>query len=252
LSQEQCLALEELKKALHVELDVEPPSPLNPVHHEAHGGDANYAAYLKEYRLSVAYALYHMQKENCDFRTLIENLGHRRRHMAQQCNFKIVELYGAATDQNMITIYDPTYAYHGQKIHEKYPELPIIVKTELNGKQVFLTQINDDGWIHPDGEHRSEILDKVDCLCRKVHKDHYSQENMRALASDLSKIVWWLSHAPPFLRGTPTVISILLDAFCLYHQCAPFVKSIDLNCEALTYDNEEEFTQYMQKAAIVS
>ena len=85
----------------------------------------------------------------------------------------------------------------------------------------------------------------MESLCRTVHSNTYPEDRTRQLAYDLGKIIWWLSHAPPFLRGTPTIISMLMDGFWIYHKREPLVKSPDLNCEALLYNNEEEFAVYM-------
>ena len=231
ISVEQQLALDELKQALDREVDVIPPLPLNELHHNAHGGDANREIYHKEYRTAVAFALYRMQNKPCDFKNLIEQLGHRRRHMAVLGKLDGIKLYGIPTDCPTFTRYNPGYTLYGQRIREKYPDVPFIVSAFLNGRKIFLTQINEDSWFHPDGEHREEILVKINALCQKVHAAYYPEEKTCALAYDLGKIIWWLSHAPPFLRGTPTIIAILMDAFWICHQRKPF-KSIDLNCEA--------------------
>ena len=147
--------------------------------------------------------------------------------------------------QHMLTYYTPTYVNYGQKIHEKYDCLPFFVTSKLNEKKLYLTQINEGGWLHPDGDHRADILQEIASLCRKVHTTSYPPEKTPELAADLGKIIWWMSHAPPFLRGTPTVIFILIDAFWIYHGRTPLSKSPDLNCEALTYDDSEAFAQYM-------
>jgi len=221
------------------------PAPINFIHHQAHGGDENQQIYHHEYRIAVTYALYHMRQSDCDFLKLIENLGHRRQRMAALGKLNGLEYYGAPTNQQMITYFNSPYEAYGQKIHDKYPFLPFSVIAKLNGREIYLTQINEDNWLHPDGEHRVETLQEIAFLCKKVHTTYYPPEKSCELAYDLGKIIWWMSHAPPFLRGTPTILFILIDAFCIYHGRTPFTKIPDLNCEALTYDNTESFAQYM-------
>ena len=246
LSDAQQKKWRQLREVLNEEPQAIPPVPINAHHHQAHGGEENFAFYAKEYRVSVSYALYYMRKLPCDFRALLENLGHRRRRMAIQGKLKAAKFYGVATDQLMITYYDPIYNLYGQRMREKYPLLPFHVVGKLNAKEILLTQCNADSWMHPDGEHREEILNHVVELCKKVQQTEYPQEKADTLAYDLGKIVWWMSHAPPFLRGTPTVMAILMDAFWIYHNHTPSPKTVDFNCEALLYDKEEEFALYMQ------
>ena len=234
---------------LHTILIQEPlaivPAPINFTHHQAHGGDENQQIYHHEYRVAVAYALYHIRQSDCDFLKLIENLGHRRQRMAALGKLSGLEYYGAPTNQQMITYFRSPYDAYGQKIHDKFPLLPLSVIAKLNGREIYLTQINEDNWLHPDGEHREETLKEITSLCKKVQATYYPPQKSCELAYDLGKIIWWMSHAPPFLRGTPTVLFILIDAFCIYHERTPFAKIPDLNCEALTYDSIDSFAQYM-------
>lgn len=241
LSEEQQHRCAELSAILIEEPLASVPPPINSFHHQAHGGDENQQIYQHEYRVAVAYALYHLKKTDCDFLKLIENLGHRRQRMAVLGKLHGLEYYGAPTNQQMITYFSTPYAEYGEKIHKKYPFLPFCVTAQLNGRKIELTQINEDSWLHPDGEHRNEVLQEVVSLCQKICTTVYPAQKKNALAYELGKIIWWMSHAPPFLRGTPTVLSILTDALWIYHGFLPPSKSLDLNCEALTYDTLEAF-----------
>lgn len=245
LSEDQRERYTQLKKILVEEPLAAVPVPVNPIHHEAHGGDDNQQTYHHEYRIAVSYVLYHMNNPHCDFLKLIENLGHRRQRMAAMGKLSGIEYYGAPTDQQMITYFSPSYDAYGEKIHQKYSLFPFSVTTLLNGRKIYLTQINEDSWLHPDGEHRAEILQEINALCQKVHAAHYPPGKSPAFLYELGKIIWWMSHAPPFLRGTPTILFILLDALCIYHNHTPLAKIPDLNCEALTYDSMESFATYM-------
>lgn len=247
LSSEQQQALEELKEALSRTVNISPPIPINTHQDDTHGGRGNIKLYREEYQKAVAFALYRMQHKPCDFHRLIENLGHRRRHMAVLGKLSGVEMYGVATSYPIVTYFNPTYEKYGEKIREKYPQLPLLVTTHLNGREIYLTQINEDSWVHPDGDYREEILNTVNALCQKVQTGFYPEEKTSELAYDLGKIIWWLSHAPPFLRGTPTIIAILMDALWIYHQRTPLIKSPDLNCEALTFNEEEDFARYLSQ-----
>jgi hypothetical protein len=247
LSQNQQCDLDELREFLSKDWNVLPPAPINDMHHESHGGRDNQPIYREEFQKAVAFVLFRMQKKPCDFKNLIENLGHRRRQMAIRGKLKPLDMYGIPALSATFTPFEPIYALYGQKIQEKYPLLPFNISAFLNGRKIYLTQVNEDCWVHPDGECREEILEKVAADCQKVHNGSYPPEKTRELAYDLGKIIWWLSHSPPFLRGTPTVIAALIDAFWIYHRRFPRFKTHDLNCEALTYDQEEEFAQYMHE-----
>ena len=240
LTPEQMQSLSHLKEALSSPYPLPAPPAINAKHFEAHGGEDNAALYLKEYRLLVAYILYQLRRKPLNFRLLIEDLGHRRRHMAGLGKLIGREFFGIATDRYMYTYFNPTYETYGQRVREKYPHLPKTIFCMLNGSSVPLTQIHDTFWQHPNGTHREEILDKIASLCEQALSDTGGD-----LLHTFSSLIWWFSHAPPFLRGTPTLIYALLDAFCLYHQIPLLCKTPDLNCEALLYDNEEEFALYI-------
>lgn len=214
------------------------PPPINSVHFNAHGGENNVVFFQKEYQQLVAYTLHCLKQEPCDFRRLIEDLGHRRRRMACLGRLLGSEFYGVPTNQPMYTYFSPTYELYGTRVHEKYSVLPKTITGMLNGRTLELTQIHDNCWLHPNGKDREEILKHVASLCQRALED-----NNPLLT--FGSIIWWLSHAPPFLRGTPTLIYALLDAVCLYHQIPLLTKLPDLNCEALLYDNEEEFALYI-------
>jgi|SRR5579862_2441806 len=241
--QQQC-KLDTLSVVLSQNLPITPPEPINEQHDIAHGGSNNRAIYHKEYKIGLLYVLHHLRNKQCDFLTLIENLGHRRRHMAGLGRLTGIDLYGIPTNQHTYTYYDPVYALYGKRIHEKYPDLPKSVIVKLHRKEMRLTEMTNERWVHPNGEHREELLNKIAELCYLVHSKSY-ENRTRELAYDLGRIIWWCSHAPPFLRGTPTIINMLIDALCIYHHREPLVKSPDINCEALLYDNEEEFALYM-------
>lgn len=240
LTQEQAQSLNCLKEALLYPPSLLAPPPINAHHYETHGGADNAMLYQKEYRLLVAYTLYQLRTNSCDFVRLIEDLGHRRRHMAVLGQLTGIEFFGIPTNQYMYTFFSSTYGIYGQRIVEKYSDLPKKVLGKLNESTVALTHIHDTFWQHPKGDHREEILSKVATLCQKA-----LEEQGKQLLYTFGSIIWWLSHAPPFLRGTPTIIYALLDAFCLYHQISLICKTPDLNCEALLYDNEEEFALYV-------
>jgi hypothetical protein len=244
LSLAQQKRLSELQTILVEEPLAVVPVPINFAHHHAHGGDENQHIYHREYRIAVSFVLHQMQEKPCDFLKLIENLGHRRRRMAALGKLNGVELYGSPTNQQMITYFKQPYDEYGRKIHEKYPLLPFSVKAQLNGRTLYLTQINEDSWLHPDGDHRAEILQEIVSICQRVHTTFYPPEMRGELMHELGKIIWWMSHAPPFLRGTPTILFILIDAFWIYHGFIPPSKSLDLNCEALTFDDIESFATY--------
>ena len=235
----QTQTLNALKTALRAPPLLQPPPAINAEQFQAHGGEDNILLYQREYRTLVAYILHHLQNPLCDFRCLLEDLGARRRHMASLGKLPGLEFFGIATHQHMYTYFSPVYETYGQRVHETYPHLPKVIEGVLNGRVVQLTQIHDTFWQHPKGENREEILNHIALLCHKA----------RAGGADLlhtfGSIIWWLSHAPPFLRGTPTLIYALLDAFCLHHHLPLLCKVPDLNCEALLYDNEEEFALYV-------
>ena len=159
LSPKQQSELNNLIEVLNQNPAISPPAPINTQHDEAHGGKANYVIYEKEYRKSVSYVLYHLRKEHCDFRTLIENLGHRRRHMAGRGKVCGLEMYGVPTAEHTYTYFDSIYASYGKRIQKKYSQLPITVIVHLNGTDIHLTEMTDVHWVHPNGDFRVERLD---------------------------------------------------------------------------------------------
>lgn len=242
LTGEQEMAVEELERAFKEDLMIFPPRPMNRKHSEAHGGEVNEDLFEREYRTGVAYIVHRLHKPDCDFRRLLENLGHRRRHMAGLGKIVAgIEYYGVPTCKPMYTYYAPIFIACQKMILDRYPLLPHTVEVELNGRKISLTRITDAHWIHPDGTYREEIMEYLSGLCSAMRSKNYSGEKARALARDLGTLVWWMSHAPPFLRGTPTVISMLVDAFCIFHHANSLKNKSDLNCQALVYDKADEF-----------
>lgn len=213
------------------------PQAPNAISHGAHGGDANKAVREQEYREMVGY-VYHSLRNGVSIRVLIENLLHRRRRMAVRCNLQELHHYGTPTDRPMGTRFDSSYKAFGDRIKEKYAEFPVKVTTRIKDQEIPLTTITAEQWEHPDGKHRDLILDEVARLCEPLRTKLQTD-----LATPLSPVIWLISLAPPCLRGTPIVLRALVDGICLFQQRDPIDPSYEINCDALVYADQREFTK---------
>lgn len=229
---------------------VSAPASINQRHSEIHGGDLNREIYEREFQQAVAYALRYMRNPECHFRTLIENLGHRRRRMAVLGNLRPLDHFGlpqTITMRRMTTSFNQSsYMAYGDRIRKLYGErFPIQVFTYIRGERIPLTEITRHAWFHPIARHREIVLDEVHRLCKEICSTEYPEGAEDSLAFRIGNIYWLLSHAAPFVRGTPTIVAMLSDALWLYHGRTPLSKMPDLNCEALVYDQAEAFAQYL-------
>lgn len=216
------------------------PEPINTSHDLLHGGDDNRSIAAREYKLMVGYAFNYIRTGG-SFRTLLDNLIHRRIHMAVLCKLILIEEYGTPTNRAMTTWYHPIYNAYGERIKEKY-RLPVKVEVSIQGKKIPLTVLTTRAWFHPDGTHREEVLQEVAHICESNFRTICGEDEF---AGPLSRVIFLLSHQPPSLRGTPIVMRTLVDAICLSQLRDPIDPRRDLNCEALTFvDIEKEFPDF--------
>jgi hypothetical protein len=224
-------------------LPIYPFSPVSALHHSLHGGSRNYTLFEQEYRHAVVYALHYILRQGnlCNFATLIDNLGHRRRRMACLGNLPALDQYGTPqpSHSSQVTPYGHSYAQYGERIKKKYGRtLPRTGILQIDGKPLPLSTIQKNGWAHPSGKHREVILGEIDRLSKQIIQNRFDTP---VLTSRLLAIHWILAQSAPFMRGTPVIQSMFTDALWLHQLRVPPLKTQDLNCEALVYDNCDEF-----------
>jgi len=218
------------------------PEPANTTHDEIHGGVTNKTISHAEYKRIVAWVVHELIK-GTPFPVIFNGLHCRRLRMA--VHGKLTELYhyGAPTDQIMETLHisEGTYGEWGDFIRKHY-SLPLRVNVVIDGKQVPLTQIKKEKWVHPDGTHRDEVLAEIDRICeanfRKLNPD---------IATPLAKVIFLFSHSPPARRGTPIMMRAFVDGISIFQQRKLIPPNRELNLEALVFVNMGKFVEYFVK-----
>lgn len=216
------------------------PLPASFCAHFAHGGPDNSTTAKQEYVHLVAYAFNALRK-GMNIQRLIENIMHRRRRMAALGKLIGIENYGKRTQSQFVTIFDPSYKSYGEHIQKKYKSWPVQVKKTIKGREIPLTKIEFDRWIHPDGKHYNEVMGEIVRICEPM-----ATQMQKDLVTPLSELIWLFSHHPLCERGTPIVLRALVDAFCLFQHREPIDRFFEINCEALVHDNQKEFTELLR------
>lgn len=204
-----------------------------------HGGHTNKSTAEEEYKWMVSF-VFHSLRLGVGVREILDLLQFRRRGMAGKCGLLDLHSFGFPIQPgtNTFTTFRGAYREYGEKIRAKYREFPIFVKTAINGVEVPLTEIHEDLWWHTDGTNRDIILDEVGKLCASLQK--CIQEDIRR---PIAEVIWLISHAPLSERGTPTILRALIDGLCLFQHRDPVDFRYEVNCDALTYVDKEEFVR---------
>jgi len=229
-----------LQEALEPQISF--PEPTNTSHDDIHGGDMNKTISHAEYKRIVAWVVHELVK-GTPFPVIINGLHCRRLRMAVHGKLTELNHYGAPTDQIMETlnISEGTYGEWGDFIREHY-SLPIQVNVVIGDKEVPLTKIEKDRWIHPDGAHRDKVLAEIERICeanfRKLNPD---------IATPLAQVIFLFSHSPPSRRGTPIMMRAFVDGICIFQQRKLIPPHRELNLEALVYVNMGKFVEYFVK-----
>lgn len=177
---------------------------------------------------------------------MVESLGDRRRSMAVQANFSLLDSHGFPNVRlAMFTLYGPDswFAPYGKRIKTKYEgRLPLQIVYRCADAALNLTRFEKEKWLHTSGvENRNLGLNEIALLTRHILKTKYNTP--LDMAKDMYHMYWLFSHLAPFERGTPTISGIFVDALWLAKGFYPPQKEFDENCEALVYDNPQEFVQ---------
>ncbi|HSW72198.1 MAG TPA: hypothetical protein VLG44_02165 [Chlamydiales bacterium] len=206
---------------------------------EHHGGYTNKSTAEEEYKWMVSF-VFHSLRLGVGIREILDLLHFRRRGMAGRCGLLDLHSFGFPIQPgtNTFTTFRGAYKEYGEKIRAKYRKFPIFVKTAINGVQIPLTEIHKDYWYHTDGTNRDIILDEVAKLCVPLQK--CIQEDIRR---PIAEVIWLISHAPLSERGTPTILRALVDGLCLFQHRDPTDYRYEVNCDALTYAERQEFVR---------
>lgn len=210
------------------------PQPASANSHTSHGGNDNLLIATAKYREMVVYA-YQFLKQGGDVRKLIDNLCHRRLHMAVVGKRNSLESYGKFTSEMMVTEYGEGYREYGERIRAKYNQFPVQVNAQIGDRTIPMTVIQEGRWVHPDGRYRDVVIGEIARLCEPLRAGDQDE-----ISKPLARITWLASHYPPCQRGTPIVLRALIDAICLIHG-RYLDPRYEINCDALVYDNCEEF-----------
>lgn len=251
--------LNELNKALKSKEErlasLAPPVPNSKSRSDDNGGDNNLAIYQSEYRKAVAFFWNALENRGAplldhDIEKWIEALGPRRQRMAKLGHLIDTMRMGMPADKEMCTLYTPGFELYGSRIKQKYgASLPLVVKYKTHtGEEIELTTISTIGWQHGGYRYRAQGIKELVYLTKKVLEKKYATR--KELAPDLHQIYWLFAHLAPWLRGTPTISGIFIDALWLVKGYAPPAKYFDENCEALVFDKWQEFSEMMLKHLI--
>lgn len=240
ITEEQAKRMEELTQVyVALESSVRFPSAPSAMADQVHGGDGNKSLAAYEYKWMVSF-VFHALRLGIGISEIIDILQFRRRGMAGRCGLLDIHAFGFPTREDAIafTSFRGAYKEYGDKIKAKYRHFPIRVKTVINGAEIPLTEIDMDYWYHTNGKNRDIILNEVAKLCAPLQ---------RCIAEDIrrpiAEVIWLISHAPPSERGTPTILRALVDGLCLFQHRDPIDSRYEINCDALTYVDKEEFVR---------
>lgn len=231
-----------------------PPVPNSKQRAQCNGGDSNVALYALEYRKGVAFfwnLLLWKQVTSSQavaFEKVLEMLGPRRQRMVVlgDLDLDCRDYFGKPADRMMYTNYEDLGDNDfEERIGLRYGNLlpRHVTYTTHAGENIALTTISDTTWIHAGYKYRVQGMKEIAFLTKCVLDKRYEQP--LELAVDLHRIYWLFAHLAPFLRGTPTASGMFVDALWLIKGYMPPEKTFDENCEALIFDNWQEFSQKM-------
>ncbi len=249
ISREQAKELKKLREILArvtSRADIEPPRPINAIHACAHGGDANQAIYVREYRRGVAALVYYISRPDFNPEKMIELSGYIRRRQAVLGRLKGLRAFGNPTSGLSYTSYDNpkkrgpgSYSPFGDKIRAMYGDaLPVQAEINIEGILCKLSGMSKSGWTHPSGVDRPRVLRMLGRLLGIIRSENCSAdaEGTQKIMQKLGIFYWLMAQHPMFDRGNPTALAMNVDAMLVSKDRTALDKrTTDVNCEGLCY-----------------